>query len=160
MKAFKLVPVLLLAAVLFTGCDFFRSILGKPTSKDIERMRIEAEAQARKQRQLDSINKANALNLEKAISEADSQFLQDDAHRYNVIIGSFKVEDNASKMYALLQKNGYKPVRIKFKNGYDVVSVASFDNYQKALAEMDRLLEFEYCPDDVWVYDLHQHLHE
>lgn len=158
MRTVRVVSMLLIAMTLLSGCDFFRSLLGKPTSKDIERMRIEAEAQARKQRQLDSINKAKAEA--DAIEAARLQSLKSLDKRFYVILGSFKVEDNATKMYAFLEKNGYTPKTIRFKNGFDLVAVASFDNLQEALREMDKLLEFEYCPEDVWVYDVNQKLHE
>lgn len=158
MKAVRVLSMFLIAVTLLSGCDFFRSILGKPTSKDIERMRIEAEAQARKQRQLDSINKAKAEA--DAIAAAQMQALKSLDKRFYVILGSFKVEDNATKMYAMLEKNGYTPKTIRFKNGYDLVAVASFDNLQKALVELDNLRAYEYCPEDVWVYDVNQKLHE
>ena len=60
MKAFRLISTLMVALMLVTGCDFFRSLVGKPTSKELEQMKCEAVEQARKQRQLDSINKAKA----------------------------------------------------------------------------------------------------
>ena len=46
MKPIKIVTILLTASLLFSGCDFFRSILGKPTSKEIEAARIAQEAAA------------------------------------------------------------------------------------------------------------------
>ena len=48
MKVFRLVSALVVALMLVTGCDFFRSIMGKPTSKDLERMRQEALEQERR----------------------------------------------------------------------------------------------------------------
>ena len=141
---------------MMTSCDFFRKIAGKPTSKDIERMRI--EAQAKKQRQLDSINKAKADSLARiAAEEAAKKALND---RFYVILGSFKVPGNAERMYAFLEKNNYTPRNIRFKNGFDLVSAASTNNLQEALRIMEDLLSYEYCPDDVWVYDVRQDLHE
>lgn len=160
MKAFRLVSTLLVALVLVTGCDFFRSIVGKPTSEDLERMRQEALDQARKQREQDSINKARAIELEKAKTEAEqANLLDESAGRYHVILGSFKVESNAGKMHALLEKNGYRPRLIKFNNGFDVVSVAAYDNYWDALKAMNRIMEYEFCPEDVWIYDIRQNMH-
>ena len=52
--------------MLLTGCDFFRSLVGKPTSKDLERMRQEAMEQERQQREQDSLNRVRALELEQA----------------------------------------------------------------------------------------------
>ncbi len=157
MKAFRVLAMLLIASTLFTGCDFFRSILGKPTSKEIERMKIEAEAKAKKQHQLDSINAVQAE--EAARIAAEEAALRNLPDRYYLILGSFKVESNATRMYAMLEKNGYVPRTIKFTNGFEVVSVKSFNNYHEALLELDNLRSYEFCPDDIWVYDKRQGLH-
>mgnify|MGYP003472477034 FL=1 len=156
MKIVRLFSLFLIAATMLTSCDFFRSLAGKPTSKDIERMRI--EAQAKKQRQLDSINKAKADSLARiAAMEAEKKALKE---RFYVVLGSFKVQGNAERMYQFLEKNNYTPRTIRFKNGFELVSAASTNNLQEALKIMDELLVFEYCPDDVWVYDVKQGLHE
>ena len=156
MKIVRLFSLFLIAATMLTSCDFFRSLAGKPTSKDIERMRI--EAQAKKQRQLDSINKAKADSLALiAAMEAEKHALKD---RFYVVLGSFKVQGNAERMYQFLEKNNYTPRTIRFKNGFELVSAPSTNNLQEALKIMDELLVFEYCPDDVWVYDVKQGLHE
>ncbi len=160
MKAFRLVSTLLVAMMLVTGCDFFRSLVGKPTSKDLERMKQEAVEQARKQRELDSVNRVKALELEKAKAAAEQESkLDESAGRYHVILGSFKVEGNADKMYALLEKNGYTPRVIKFNNGFEVVSVAAYNNYHDALKAMNDVMEYEFCPEDVWIYDIRQNMH-
>lgn len=159
MKAFKLIVTLMAAAVLFTGCDFFRSIVGKPTSKDIERMKQETLEQARRQREQDSINRVRALELEQAKAEAAKNLLDESAGRYHVILGCFKVEGNAEKMNALLEKNGYSPKVIRFNNGFEVVSVAAFDNYREALKDMESIMEYPFCPEDVWIYDVNQNMH-
>lgn len=156
MKIVRLFSLFLIAATMLTSCDFFRSLAGKPTSKDIERMRI--EAQAKKQRQLDSINKAKADSLALiAAMEAEKNALKE---RFYVVLGSFKVQGNAERMYQFLEKKNYTPRTIRFKNGFELVSAASTNNLQEALKIMDELLLFEYCPDDVWVYDVKQGLHE
>ena len=156
MKLVRLFSMFLIAATMLTSCDFFCSLVGKPTSKDLERMRI--EAQAKKQRQLDSIKKAKADSLALiAAMEAEKNALKD---RFYVVLGSFKVQDNADRMHKFLEKNNYTPRTIKFKNGFELVSAASTNNLQEALRILDELLEYEYCPDDVWVYDVRQELHE
>ena len=81
--------------MLFSGCDFFRSLVGKPTSEDLERMRQEAVEQERQRRQ-DSIDKARALALAQAEAEAAKQDQLAGTGRYHVILGSFKVEESAS----------------------------------------------------------------
>lgn len=161
MSKVRIIPVLIVAAMLFSSCDFVRTILGKPTSKDIERMRIEQlEQQAQRQRELDSLQRVRAAE-EAAEAErlAALELLKKLNDRYYVIIGSFKMEENATRMYSLLEKKGYTPKRIAFQNGYDVVSVKSFNSYRAAREEIEILLEYEFCPDDVWIYDKESGLH-
>ena len=159
MKTLKIVPILLIASMLLTGCDFFRSIVGKPTSKELEKMRLEEIARQKKQRQLDSIQKAQALLEQEMAQAANSNLLDENAGRYHLIFGSYKVEGNAEKMKALLEKKGYEPHIFLFNNGFEVVSAKVFDNYQEALKELNKALEFDICPEDIWVYDINQNLH-
>lgn len=157
MRIVKLIMTLMAAAVLLTGCDFFRSLVGKPTSEDIERMRLEAQEQARMKREQDSLNKLRALELEQARAAAENSL--ENAGRYHVILGSFKVEGNAEKMYAMLEKNGYKPRVIEFNNGFEAVSVAAYNDYREAIKAMQDVMEYQFCPEDVWIYDVNQNMH-
>lgn len=161
-NVYRLVPALLMAALLFTGCDFFRSIVGKPTSKDLERMKIEAaEKAARQKRQQDSLKAAQAVQLEREMYEAAARkyLLDESAGKYHVIIGSYKLQDNASKMFARLENGGYSPRYVMFENGFYGVSVAGYDNMREARKTMYDVMELAYCPEDVWVYDVAQALH-
>lgn len=163
MKRFKLVSVIVIAATLFTvtGCDFFRSLVGKPTSKDIERMKIEAAEQQRLKKQQDSIVKAQAVQLEqeKAAAAAKKYLLDESAGKFHVIMGSYRIPENAQKMFATLEKNGYAPRYVLFSNGFSAVSIAGYDNYHDALKAMRDAMELPYCPEDVWVYGVAQNLH-
>ncbi len=160
-KLAKFLPALLIAVTLLTGCDFFRSLVGKPTSKDIERMKQEAAEKARKQRELDSINRAKAIELENArrLEAANAGLLDESEGRFHVVIGSFKLEGNASNFLERLEKDGYTPRKFKFNNGFDVVSAGVYDNYREARKAMYDILEYEKCPEDVWIYDINQNLH-
>lgn len=159
---YKLVPVLLIAMVLFTGCDFFRSIVGKPTSKDLERMKVEAaEKAARQKRQQDSLKAVQAAQLENEMFAAVSgKYLLDaTSGRYHVLIGSYKVKENADRMFVTLEKGGYSPRYVIFENGFYGISVAGFDNMRQAKKIMCDVMELAYCPEDVWIYDVAQNLH-
>ena len=79
--------------------------------------------------------------------------------RYYVIVGSFKDDANAAKMDSYLSKNGYKPIRLEFKNGYKVVSSGAFSDANEAYTATRKLLQLEFSPEDVWVYDVNQKLH-
>jgi uncharacterized protein YceK len=79
--------------------------------------------------------------------------------RFYVIVGSFKDEGNVAKMDGYLSKNGYKPIHLNFKNGYKVVASGAFANANEAYGAMRKLLELDFSPEDVWVYDTNQKLH-
>jgi hypothetical protein len=79
--------------------------------------------------------------------------------RFYVIAGSFKDESNVAKMDGYLSKNGYKPIHLNFKNGYKVVASGAFANANEAYGAMRKLLELDFSPEDVWVYDTNQKLH-
>lgn len=79
--------------------------------------------------------------------------------RFYVIVGSFKDESNVAKMDGYLSKNGYKPIHLNFKNGYKVVASGAFANANEAYGAMRKLLELDFSPEDVWVYDTNQKLH-
>lgn len=159
MKTLKLTVLLLMLMSLFTGCDFFRSIMGKPTSKDIENMKIAAQKQKQEakriQDSIDFIRAEEARLAEEALAAKNNL-----DSRYYIILGSFKIESNATNFLQLLAEKGYTTQNIKLKNGYDLVSAAGFDNFRAAYNEMQKLLEFEFCPEDIWIYDTAQDLHE
>ena len=161
MKPLRFISVLMMATMLFTGCDFFRSLVGKPTSKDLERMRQEEMARAEAQRKQDSIANAEAmLQKELAEKEARKNILDESEGRYHIIFGSFKEDGNAEKMKARLEQHGYSPKILLFENGFEVVSVKAYDDYGKAYHDMMQVyLEMEICPDDIWIYDINQNLH-
>ena len=153
-------------AVLLSGCDFFRSMLNKPTSKDIDKMRIEAE-KARKIAEEARFRAAeqDAIALAEAQRKLEEEKVkQDQDHlpkeRYYLIYGSFRVEGNAEKLYEQAKGMELSPVRIKFKNGFDLVAFEAFDNLHEAYSRMNFWLSQEGTPDDIWVYDTYQNLHE
>lgn len=119
--------ILLAAAFVVEGCDFFRKVAGRPTSDDIEAKRVEIahvkekmEEHAREQARLDSIKVAMEqarLAEEKAAQDSldalsvikEKGFMMYDLeslkglssgelnHRYYVVVGSFKDAGNADK---------------------------------------------------------------
>ena len=159
MKAIRIASVLALVVMLVSGCDFFRAMVGKPTSEDMERMRIQKEKQARKEREQDSLAKVQQMLLEQQRAQALENSLSNTG-RYHIVLGSFKVADNAQKMNEEIVRRGYTPRIITFNNGFEVVSVAHYDNYFKALKEMEKIQEWDICPEDIWIYDLQQNLHK
>ena len=92
----------------------FRSLLGKPTSKEIEAARIEQEAAEAARR--DSIARAEEARL---AAEAARPVYSN----YYVIMGCYKVPANAQRHKAKLEAKGYEVTELRFKIGYDVVAI-------------------------------------
>lgn len=150
-------------AAVFTlqGCDWVKKQLGMPTSADLERAKQEMEL-AEQQRIADSVRAAAAadsIRLAEAAAEK-MPYASELNNRFFVILGSYKKDYNAEAMYDNLKKEGYSPVRIAFKNGYDVVAACGADSYGEALREMEKISYNDLCPYDVWIYDAALNLHE
>ena len=180
MRRLKSVIVFLAAVFLFSGCDWLRSTVGMPTSQDLGRM----ETELRMKRTADSldalvndtIHKSDSIvktdSVPKPLNKPSTTVVQKKAEviapkvapsqitaRYYVIVGSFKDDANAAKMDSYLSKNGYKPIRLEFKNGYKVVASGAFSDANEAYTATRKLLQLEFSPEDIWVYDINQKLH-
>ncbi|MBP5316284.1 MAG: hypothetical protein J6Y83_01110 [Bacteroidales bacterium] len=158
MKLFRLSAILLAVCMLFTGCDAVRSMLGKPTSKDLEQLRLEQEAARAKARE-DSIAALQA-EVERIAAEQEAA-ANKVSSRYYVAMGGFKVPSNAVNYKAYLEKQGYDILAVRFKTGYDVLLTSGTDNYYEALRSMYKFMEYEKtCPYDIWIYDTKTAIHE
>ena len=163
MKRLKIIISLLVVAVMLSSCDFFRSMLNKPTSKDIEKMRVDAERTKQAAEEAKRKAEQDAIALAEAQKKLEEETMKQNRlpkERYYLIYGSFRVENNAEKLYEKAKGMGLTPIRIKFKNGFDVVAFEAFDNIREAYDRMNFMLSQEGTPDDIWVYDTHQGLHE
>lgn len=154
MKRYVHVLTVMLFSFTLTGCDAVKSFFGMPTSAEIEKMK-EAELQKARRAAFiaDSIEQARRDSV--AAAEAVQEKLPG---RYMVVVGSFRVNDNVDRMMERLKRDGYEPVAMQFSNGFGVVSAFDSDNYGEALREKRLMMEKEYCPEDIWIYDRIQDL--
>lgn len=74
-------------------------------------------------------------------------------NRYYVIMGAFDEMVNADKYAAQLESKGLKVTKFKFKNGFNVIALGGFNTLIEAQKEMNRQMEEDDCPEDIWVYD-------
>jgi hypothetical protein len=83
-----------------------------------------------------------------------------DAHfnRFHIIVGSFKVLENAERMIRRLTERGYHPVELSIKSGFIVISADSFSERSDAVAAMRRMQDVDrtLCPYDAYIYDANQ----
>ena len=158
-----------------TGCDFFRTLAGRPTSKDIEKKQIAAllaynsELQAENQEleaRYDALLKEfkaveDSLNALDSISQYGGSVLNPSTlgglfstkleARYYVIIGAFKYRSNAETLLTKAQQCGYKPALISFRNGRMAVGVCPSNTITGAFAALKQVKQESFCPSDVWV---------
>ena len=177
MKPTRLFALILAALVLFSGCDRIRSMMGKPTSSDLERLRVEKEAQEKALR--DSIARAEeALTVDSvAVSTPEKPIAANPAAkpatkapapagsssaipgptgnllRYSVIVGSYVKEYNVRAMTRRMEKRGETVTVIPFKSGFTGVAVFTTDDFAEARAKRKQVLASGAVPSDTWIYD-------
>ena len=128
------------AVLLISGCDWLRSTLGMPTSKDLGRVQTEV----RMKHLADSLNTI----VKDTVSVRDSQNLKSS-------LPSVAPSQLTAQFYVIVGREQ----ALMLKNGYKVVSSGAFSNANEAYVAMRKLLELDFSPEDVWVYDTNQKLH-
>jgi len=157
MKYITLFFVTMFALLSITGCDWTRRQLGMETSEDIiakklayERIAIEAHMRD----SLERVYRDSLNNLKASIEVIDANGAIKNGDNFHLVVGSFRVHDNATKLIEYLKQNGY-PDAFSFDlwNGYRAVSAASYPTIPIAYREMFRILD-KYLRgiDDVWIY--------
>lgn len=164
MRTAKIILTLTTAIMIVTGCNWVRSQLGMATSEEIEALKNEQTKMEAHMRIADSIEKARLdstkLTLDSLeIKDTSQEKKLESSERFHVILGSFKEHSNSARMVEKLISKGYKPQVFNFRNGFEAVSVCSFDKVSQAFNQMYKLLDDDFAPDDIWVYDIKQGLH-
>ena len=162
-----MISALALAVCLLGGCDFFRSLAGRPTSADIaaKRERIELE-EAAHQRQLDSI-KLVQKQISDSLSTLDSLRKAKESiistrqlsprgqetlpYRYYVIIGAFSTPANADRQAAKAEAAGYPATAIPFKNGFTAVGICPSNSLPEVYASLRDVRKEAFCPAAAWI---------
>lgn len=162
------VTVLLLSASLAGGCDFLRSLAGRPTSAEIEVKReVIAREEAAYQARQDSLRKAAERHKADSLAALDSiaalrekivpksrfgGFASEaPAHRYHIIVGAFRDEANAARRVAKIRGEGYEALPIRFRNGYTAVGVCPSNSLAGAYRSLTAIRGQDFCPADVWI---------
>jgi cell division protein FtsN len=177
---YLLLPVTML--VTFNSCEWFNTVfLGRPSLAEMARLaKIEQLRKDSLTRQFDETTEpeqqpadvaetpvaqepATDASVVAEISEpteAPAAQIDGTTERYHVIVGSFKVPENAERMAQVLKSKGYTPKVLLLKNGFRCVSVSSHEQPQTAYSSVTKVLTEDFCPDDVWVYDKNTRLHQ
>ena len=129
-----------------TGCDFMRKLAGRPTSEEVENMRLEilrAEEAALEAR-LDSLRNVEQRMMQDSLNALDSirqlggsilnpaslggLFATRLEARYYVIIGAFRMRANAEQLLLKAMNAGYEPALISFNTGLIAVGLCPCNN--------------------------------
>ena len=164
--------IMIAAVALFTltGCDFFRSLAGRPTSEDIEEMRIEKlrieeerlqadllKLQQEKQAVEDSIEALKLLRQQEGTllnpASLGGLFATKLEAKYTVIVGAFTKRANAERLHKQVSDTGYSPLLISLRSGLIAVGVCPVNSPQEAMQCIRKVREESFCPADVWILD-------
>ena len=166
--------ILLAACALFLqGCDFVRTVAGRPTSaqlEDIRKDRMAAE-EARHQARLDSMAKAEKAMAE-AMAAREAQLLDSLTQakgtvlnpsklgglfttklesKYYIVVGAFRTRSYAERKLTQCNSAGYTATIISFRNGLLAVAICPSNNLEETLKTLKKLRGTEVCPQDGWI---------
>ena len=162
------------AMFLVTGCDFFRTIAGRPTSDYIENKRIEVlrleeaayqarvDSLTRREKEIrDSIAVMDSLAAIEGIRQHGGTILNPSKlgglfttrleARYHIIIGSYRHRTNAEILLKKAVAAGYAPSLISFRNGLVAVGLCPSNNVNDVLESLKKVKGESFCPKDVWI---------
>lgn len=156
-RLLRLSVILLSVTVMVTGCDFFRVLAGRPTSKEIEAKRVEILRSAVRQSQ-DSVN-VDRSPVKPGVTEEAAEPVRPagttsgEKKRFYVILGAFSSRGNAERYAERIKTFGYEPEFFGFTEGRTAVGIGGTDDAEQAKAFMKELKGQDFCPDGVWILD-------
>lgn len=152
----------------FSGCDFIRTIAGRPTSAELKAKQTlisqyEAEqkaareiAEAKARAEADSSAAVKAIQEENIAMRPYSGRIvsldpEQTGFRYFLVLGAFSVGANAEGLAERLREAGCKPVLLRAADGKVLVAGAASDNVADIYSEYSRLKAEDFFPDGVWI---------
>ncbi len=171
MKKALAILVFAFAVTLVTGCDFLRSIIGRPTSDQIEAKRVLIEkAECARQSIIDSLKSIQQKSTADSLAVLDSLARLNSTiregrqvseevksalgSRYFIIIGSFYSKENADRLCTAARSKGYSATLINYKNGFTAVGLNPSDKLVDIYESLVNIRQEKFCPADVWILDI------
>ena len=175
MKRISVLCASALILLLLGGCDFLRTVAGRPTSSELQAKRAaialqeaaEREAQAREKQVRDSLAAVQKHRLDSAAAEtyfkearvsrigiASLPGLRRDGlpQKYCVILAGFSQPQNAERFSATLKEAGYTPVILRYVRGErSVVGIDPTDDPAALRASYEKVRTEKFCPRDAWI---------
>lgn len=164
----NLIFAIIASLLVFSSCDFFRKVAQRPTSEDIEKMRMEilSAEQTAHQARLDSLRKvekqlADSLAIIDSIKQINGTILNPSAmgglfaseldKTYYIIVGAFSDKRNADALISKISVKGYDSQLISFQNGFNAVALCPTNSIDSAYVSLKRLQKEKFCPPDAWI---------
>ena len=145
-RGISVVLVLIICAFAVCGCDFFRTVAGRPVSADIEKKRLELAAAEKAL--ADSVARADSLHQAEMAMEA-ARLLENS--KFGIVLGSFKDAQNAEKLLQRAKDAGYNG-RIFLYKGLQTVLVCPTDDKEEAEKSLELVSKEPFCPKGAWIY--------
>lgn len=169
------IALALAAVTVLSGCDFLRSVAGRPTSEDLAVLSQQAqERQALEKAAADSAaaviaaQKAAADSV--AASAAAKASLEENGihfvdaakvpslivsslqHRFCIMLGTFSDASNAQKLASKVKDAGLDSAVLSYTtSARKAVAAGLSDDYASLLKALDILRAQQFCPKDVWI---------
>lgn len=169
----KSIILLAFCALILQGCDFVRTVAGRPTSAQLDEIRKDrmAAEEARHQARLDSMAKAEKAMAE-ALAAREAQLLDSLTQakgtvlnpsklgglfttklesKYYIVVGAFRTRSYAERKLTQCNSAGYTATIISFRNGLLAVAICPSNNLEETLKTLKKLRGTEICPQDGWI---------
>ncbi len=161
-----LVPIVLMAV---TGCDFMRTVAGRPTEEELVKKRIEIlkAEEAAVQARIDSLKAAEEKSVRDSLATAAAvkpykvmyggpEKLRGIAgrgldYKYYIIVGVFRESRNARDIFNAASAKGYSPVLINSRSGMMAVALAPTNSRERIEQTYQKVRKETFCPSDAWV---------
>lgn len=157
------------------GCDFFRVLAGRETSADLavinEKMEAVKAEEARRRTE-DSLARLAAAEKER-MRIADSLVIASSGRdgipqfrrveelafmpdtlpdfRFALMMGYFRRESNASRLFKMIEDDGFSPIIVHFAGGAAGVAVFPSETAAEVMDGYGLVKGKPYCPEDAWV---------
>lgn len=166
----RITAIAALAAVV-QGCDFVRTVLGRPDSAEVEharQVRLSRQEQRRQARLEAERRRADSLAavsdslfvvsaaeqrgiVFKRLSSLKSVPTEIPDFRYCLMMGYFSMKDNALRLASRMEADGQEPLLIGFTSGATGVALFPSDMAQETVGGMETVRGKEYFPEDSWI---------
>ena len=170
-----IIITLAFCCTLVAGCDFVRTIAGRPTAAEVEAIRQEQvrKEEERHKARLDSMKRAQqqmadslaALEayLLDSLSQSKGKFKRSSnlggierselECQYYVVVGAFRNIANARRKQSACYDAGYPAQIVHFHNGLNAVAVCPSDSVTELMDQFKVLKKSKVCPPDAWMLD-------